>query len=338
MDATDSATEDFCVGDWLVQPNLAKIRRGDEAVHITPRAMAVLVYLANAKGAVVKRNELLDAVWPRMAVTPDALSQCIVELRKAFRDNSRRPSVIETIPKVGIRLIARVAAADPAIALETEARPPPAASNEATSPDSRGARRLVSPLTAALTVLILGVALASLWVSLTGRPVEGSDADAPPKGRSIAVLPFSYSTTVDADVESFAEGLHAELVSHLAQISALDRVIAPTSTLRYRNTATSSREIGQQLNVATILESHVQRMGDTVRVVATLVDTETDGTISSVTYDRALTAADMFAIQSELRNLDCKRARSESYGRRARSAARRALDQPACARLLPAWQ
>ena len=168
MGATDSSTEDFCVGDWLVQPNLAKIRRGDEAVHITPRAMAVLVYLANAKGAVVKRNELLDAVWPRMAVTPDALSQCIVELRKAFRDNSKRPSIIETIPKVGVRLIARVAAADPAIAFATEARPAPAASNEATSPDSRGARRLVSPLTAALTVLILGVALASLWVSLTG--------------------------------------------------------------------------------------------------------------------------------------------------------------------------
>ena len=148
MDATASTTEDFCVGDWLVQPKLAKIRRGDEAVHVTPRAMAVLVYLANAKGAVVSRNEILDAVWPRMAVTPDALSQCIVELRKAFRDNSKRPSVIETIPKVGIRLIAPVDAADAAIAVETEA-PPPSASSEATSPElpPYGARRLVSPLT-----------------------------------------------------------------------------------------------------------------------------------------------------------------------------------------------
>ena len=114
------------------------------------------------------------------------------------------------------------------------------------------------------------------------------------------MLPFSYSSAADADVESFAEGLHAELVSHLAQISSLDRVIAPTSTLRYRNTETSVREIGQQLNVATILEAHLQRMGDTIRIVATLVDAETDGTISSVTYDRALTAADMFATQSEL--------------------------------------
>jgi TolB-like protein len=70
--------------------------------------------------------------------------------------------------------------------------------------------------------------------------------------------------------------------------------------VRIENTAPSSREIGQQLNVATILETRVQRMGDAVRIVATLVDTETDGTILSVTYDRALTAEDMFAIQSEL--------------------------------------
>jgi DNA-binding winged helix-turn-helix (wHTH) protein len=73
--------------------------------------MAVLVYRADA-GGVVPRNELLDAVWPRMAFTQDALSQCIVELRKAFRESSKEPRVIETIPKVGIRLMAPAVAAD----------------------------------------------------------------------------------------------------------------------------------------------------------------------------------------------------------------------------------
>src|SRR5262249_17672812 len=87
----------------------ARIERGAEAVHVTPRSMALLVYLAEAAGRVVSRNELLDTLWPRMAVTQDALSQCIVELRKAFRDDSKRAAVIETIPKVGIRLMASVA-------------------------------------------------------------------------------------------------------------------------------------------------------------------------------------------------------------------------------------
>lgn len=103
---------DFRLGDWIVQPSLAKVQRGGEEVHVTPRAMAVLVCLAQARGEVVSRNDILDAVWPGMSVTQDALSQCIVELRKAFRDNSKTPSVIETIPKVGVRLILPIAAAD----------------------------------------------------------------------------------------------------------------------------------------------------------------------------------------------------------------------------------
>jgi DNA-binding winged helix-turn-helix (wHTH) protein/tetratricopeptide (TPR) repeat protein len=111
MAARSSPRPDFWIGDWLVRPSLAKIQRREETVHLSPRAMAVLVYLADA-GGVVPRNELLDAVWPRMAVTQDALSQCIVELRKAFGESSKQPRVFETIPKVGIRLMAPAVAAD----------------------------------------------------------------------------------------------------------------------------------------------------------------------------------------------------------------------------------
>ncbi len=115
--SSSASHSDFRVGEWTVRPSLARVERGQTTVHLTPRAMAVLVRLAAAKGAVVSRNELLDAVWPRMAVTQDALSQCIVELRRAFGDDAKRPTVIETIPKIGIRLLPPVlpcAAADPA--------------------------------------------------------------------------------------------------------------------------------------------------------------------------------------------------------------------------------
>jgi tetratricopeptide (TPR) repeat protein len=70
--------------------------------------MSVLVQLGAARGAVVARNDLLDAVWPRMTVTPDALTQCVAELRRAFGDDSRHPQVIETIARVGVRLIVPV--------------------------------------------------------------------------------------------------------------------------------------------------------------------------------------------------------------------------------------
>jgi len=113
MSSTESNSE-FRVGEWTVRPRLARIERAQHTVHLTPRAMAVLLHLAAAKGAVVSRNELLDSVWPRMAVTQDALSQCIVELRRAFGDDAKRPSVIETIPKVGIRLLPPVSPCAPA--------------------------------------------------------------------------------------------------------------------------------------------------------------------------------------------------------------------------------
>jgi transcriptional activator of cad operon len=105
MPSGSLANRDFRVGESLVQPRLARIKRDAGTLHITPRAMAVLVYLAEANGAVVSRNAILDAVWPRMAVTPDALSQCLVELRRAFGDDSKHPRTIETIPRIGVRLI-----------------------------------------------------------------------------------------------------------------------------------------------------------------------------------------------------------------------------------------
>ena len=66
------------------------------------------MYLGAAEGTVVPRNELLDNVWPRMTVTSDALSQCVVELRRAFGDDCPRPHIIETIPRIGLRLMAPV--------------------------------------------------------------------------------------------------------------------------------------------------------------------------------------------------------------------------------------
>jgi TolB-like protein/Flp pilus assembly protein TadD len=108
MERASSAEPAIWIGDWLVEPQLARVSRGGETQRVTPRSLAVLLYLADAGGSVVSRNDLLDAVWPGMQVTPDALSQCLVELRKIFGDSPRHPGIIETIPKVGVRLIAPV--------------------------------------------------------------------------------------------------------------------------------------------------------------------------------------------------------------------------------------
>src|SRR5262245_37416806 len=162
MSATSASRPDFRLGDWLVRPSLATIERGAEAMHVTPRSMAVLIYLADARGEVVSRNELLDAVWPGMAVTPDALSQCVVELRKAFRDDPKQPAVIQTIPKLGLRLLTPVM---PVTAPEVEAQPelPPRAARRP-GPFPRKSALIAAGLTA---VAIGGAAL--LWSTRASR-------------------------------------------------------------------------------------------------------------------------------------------------------------------------
>jgi DNA-binding winged helix-turn-helix (wHTH) protein/tetratricopeptide (TPR) repeat protein len=153
MPTSDLSTTDFTIGEWLVQPRLSQIRRNNESVHVTPRAMAVLVHLASARGNVVSRNEVLDAVWPRLTVTPDALSRCLVELRKALDEDSNDPRIIETIPKVGIRLTRPVVRADTGSPVA-----PVQPSAVAT------ARRLPSPAFTVAALLVVGlVAAGGFW-------------------------------------------------------------------------------------------------------------------------------------------------------------------------------
>ncbi len=164
MPADDPSHQDFTVGEWLVRPRLAQIRRGRKAVHVTPRAMAVLVYLSRTNGSVVSRNEILDAVWPRLAVTPDALSRCLVELRKAFDDGTNEPRLIETIPKVGIRLT------QPVTPIQVQPSFEPTATRAGGFLRSKSARRAVVVL-ASVVLLLVGIR----W--LVNRPAP---ADAPP--------------------------------------------------------------------------------------------------------------------------------------------------------------
>ena len=141
--------------------------------------MAVLVCLADAGGRVVSRNQLLDAVWPSMNVTQDALSQCIVELRKAFRDDAKRAGVIETIPRLGVRLIGPVSDAPPAavephpgVARGTVGEAPGEAPDGTLAPPrslaARAARLAASPPVAVAAVLV--TVLAAFWFGQGSEP------------------------------------------------------------------------------------------------------------------------------------------------------------------------
>lgn len=83
----------------------------DPILKIEPRLMEVLVHLANARGKVVKKEQLIRDIWDNYGGGEEALLQAVSRLRKTFRDDARKPKVIETIPKKGYRLISKISEA-----------------------------------------------------------------------------------------------------------------------------------------------------------------------------------------------------------------------------------
>jgi serine/threonine protein kinase/Tfp pilus assembly protein PilF len=118
-----------------------------------------------------------------------------------------------------------------------------------------------------------------------------------PSGQTwIAVLPFENLST-DPDNEFFSDGLTDDIITQLSKIADMS-VISRTSTMRYKNSDKSLREIGEELNVDAILEGSVRREGERVRIVSQLIDAQTDEHLWAERYDREL--IDIFKIQSDV--------------------------------------
>ena len=103
-----SGMDAFEIAGWTVDPMTNRMRSGLDTVKLEPKVMQVLVYLVHRRGQTVTRDELASAAWAGTVVGDDAVTNAIIKLRKAFSDDTRSSKVIETIPKRGYRLVARV--------------------------------------------------------------------------------------------------------------------------------------------------------------------------------------------------------------------------------------
>jgi TolB-like protein/thioredoxin-like negative regulator of GroEL len=128
------------------------------------------------------------------------------------------------------------------------------------------------------------------------EPTEAAPIE-PPAG-SIAVLPFTNRST-EPDTAFFVDGIHDDLITQLAKISAL-RVISRTSVSEYRDSGKKIPEIAAELNVAAVLEGAVQRAGNRVRITAQLIRASDDTHLWADSFDRELSAETLFELQSEL--------------------------------------
>jgi TolB-like protein/Tfp pilus assembly protein PilF len=138
------------------------------------------------------------------------------------------------------------------------------------------------------------------------RAVPSAESEAP----SIAVLPFANRSAGPED-EYFSDGLADELISVLVKIRGL-RVAARTSSASFKGKNATIAEVGQALNVKSVLEGSVRKAGNRVRISVQLVKVENGDALWSETYDRTLD--DIFAVQDDIAQSVVKELRTTLLG------------------------
>src|ERR1700722_16842344 len=96
------------IGTWCVNPTSGEISRDGETARLEARTMRLLLCLAEHAGEVVSIDDLLNQVWPGVAVSPDSVYQAIASLRRILGDDPKQPTYIATVPRLGYRMVASV--------------------------------------------------------------------------------------------------------------------------------------------------------------------------------------------------------------------------------------
>ena len=98
----------FYIGDWKVDVTRGEIAKQGRYVHLEPKVMRVLAFMASHGNDVVLKNELINDIWRNESVGDASLTRCISTLRQALGDDARIPKYIKTVPKVGFRIVAKI--------------------------------------------------------------------------------------------------------------------------------------------------------------------------------------------------------------------------------------
>lgn len=107
----------FTLGQWTIDPLARTFSDGLQSVRVDPKAIDLLVFLAQHQNTVVTREEIFAYLWPNSIVGEDTLAKIISRLRKALGDTAANPTFIETVPKRGYRLLIGMAPEPPAPAV-----------------------------------------------------------------------------------------------------------------------------------------------------------------------------------------------------------------------------
>lgn len=321
----------YLLDEFRLEPDLLLLHRNGDEIHLAHRPFQVLLYLLENRDRVVSRAELLEKFWGSKDVYDETLTKCIGAIRRSLQDTSDHPRFIETHYAGGYRyvgpfeiktthvtgnLIGFEKTRGVKILIEEETN----GEETIDDPDSKTltlaeknlpqmktvksveprirtflSRRVLIP---ALIVLAIVLITGILFYNLRQRESNViAKSSASVTSRSIAVMPLK-NLTGDPNNDYFTDGVTESLITELSKIKEL-KVISRSSVFIFKDKAADPREVGQHLGVATLLEGHVQKNGDAIRVVVRLISTE-DGRVlwTSDSFDRSL--KDVLEIQDEI--------------------------------------
>jgi DNA-binding winged helix-turn-helix (wHTH) protein/TolB-like protein/Tfp pilus assembly protein PilF len=260
----------FRFGSFVLDRGAYRLLNGTTPVDLSPKAIDLLHLFVTRPGSLVTKDDMLAALWPGIAVTDNALTQVVSELRQALNDQPQSPTFVQTVPRRGYRFIAEVI--------------------EGVRP---GADRVQTGVRRGADDGQTGVGQASDEGQTRVRP----DADT---GRPRAVFVADFANvTGDADVAWLASGIAETLANDLravADLAILDRSLIPAAARSAEGAA--SPDVWRAAGVQLLVTGSFQRAGDALRITARVVDVATREVVADAKADGAL--AGVFAVQDAM--------------------------------------
>lgn len=280
----------FEFGSFRLAPSTRQLLRSGEPIHLTPRVFDTLVFLVEHRGRVLTKDELLSALWPGVVVEENNLGQAISKLRHALGEAPGDNRFIATVPGYGYRFVAEVALVESfGLSDQRPAAPAPWPA------DGKPARWWLMPWRLAAAVFFTAV-LVVAGMSLRSpapAPVPAAPPDPP---RTLAVLPFK-PLVADVRDPALELGVADSLILKLGSIGVLS--VPPLSAIRrFQNPATDPVAAGRDLRVDAVLDGHLQRVEDRIRVSVRLLRVADGHQLWADEFDEQMTG--IFAIQDAI--------------------------------------
>jgi len=295
----------YLFGPFELRTRTRELYKHGVKLKLRPQAYQVLALLLEHSGECVTREELQKRVWPSDTFVDfeNGVNTAIKQLRASLSDSAAEPRYIETLPKLGYRMIVAVefeAGSKGERAAEAKEESAGAtASNEvsASPPTARPISSTKRLWFTAAAVSVLGIACLVAFLKWPRAPLIPQPA-APAARIMVAVLPFKNLTGDDTQ-DYFSDGLTEEMIAQLGRLDPKELgVIARTSVMHYQHSSEKVDQIGSELDVQYVLEGSVRRDSQKVRINAELIEVDGQRQLWAQQYDRELT--NLLVVQAEI--------------------------------------